>query len=134
MKDLLSCNESKEAVVIIFFALHLIKCKTGSQITYVATSEGGCLASNGLTIQHLRSEQEDADIRVLLHALDATKRGCSSLLIHRCTRATTMDLQETLSRNVLDKCWPRRSLRGSRGGYRESVAWLSRFLGMRLID
>jgi hypothetical protein len=52
MKDLLSCNESKEAVVT-FFALHLIKCKIGSQITYVATSKGDCLASNGLTVQHL---------------------------------------------------------------------------------
>ena len=39
------------------------------------------MASNSLPIQHLRSEQEEADTRMLLHALDATQRGVTSITI-----------------------------------------------------
>ena len=39
------------------------------------------MASNSLPIQHLRSEQEEADTRMLLHALDATQRGATSITI-----------------------------------------------------
>jgi len=39
------------------------------------------MTSNTVPIQHLRSEQEEADNRMLLHGLDATKRGETSTLI-----------------------------------------------------
>ncbi|CAH3140807.1 unnamed protein product [Porites evermanni] len=52
-----------------------------SQTTYVVTSKGDCIASSSLPIQHLRSEQEEADTRMLLHALDATQRGATSITI-----------------------------------------------------
>ena len=39
------------------------------------------MASSSLPIQHLRKEQEEADTRMLLHALDATQRGATSITI-----------------------------------------------------
>ena len=39
------------------------------------------MASNSLPIQHLRSEQEKADTRMFLHALNATQRGATSITI-----------------------------------------------------
>ena len=39
------------------------------------------MASNSLPTQHLRSEQEEADILMLLHALDATQRRATSITI-----------------------------------------------------
>ena len=80
MKDLLSCSQNKETLAI-FLAAQLIECKKDSQTTYVVTSKADCMASNSLPIQHLRSEQEEADTRMLLHALDATQRGATSITI-----------------------------------------------------
>ena len=59
------------------------------------------MASNSRPFQHLRSEHEEADTHILLHAADATQRGATSIIIQspdRCTRSDAMDLQETLSR------------------------------------
>ena len=39
------------------------------------------MASYSLPTQHLRSEQEEADILMLLHALDATQRRATSITI-----------------------------------------------------
>ena len=80
MKDLLSCNQNKEALAI-FLAAQLVECKKDSQTTFVVTSKGDCMAYNSLPLQHLRSEQEEADTRVLLRALDATRRGATSIII-----------------------------------------------------
>ena len=80
MKDLLNCNQNKDALAIIL-ATQLIECKKDSQMMYVVNSKGDCMASNTVPIQHLRSEQEEADTRMLLHGLDATKRGETSTFI-----------------------------------------------------
>ena len=48
---------------------------------YVVNCKGDCMTSNNVPIQHLRSEQEEADTRMLLHGLDATKRGETSTFI-----------------------------------------------------
>ena len=80
MKDPLNCNQNKEALAIIL-ATQLIECKKDSQIMYVVNSKGDCMTSNTVSIQHLRSEQEEADTRMLLHGLDATKRGQTSTFI-----------------------------------------------------
>ena len=79
-KDLLSCSQNKETLST-FLAAQLIECKKDSQTTYVVTSKGDCMASNSLPIQHLRSEQEEADTRMRLHAPDATQRGGTSITI-----------------------------------------------------
>ena len=39
------------------------------------------MASNIVSIQHLRSEQEEADTPMIVHALDATQRGATSIFI-----------------------------------------------------
>ena len=39
------------------------------------------MPSNSLPIQHLRSEQEEADTLMLLHVLDVTQRGATSITI-----------------------------------------------------
>ena len=39
------------------------------------------MASSSLPIQHFRSEQKEADTRMLLHALDGTQRGATSITI-----------------------------------------------------
>ena len=77
MKDLLSCNQNKEALAILL-AAQLIKCMKDSQTTYVVTSKGDGMASNSLPLQHLRREQEEADTRILLHG---AQRGPTSIII-----------------------------------------------------
>ena len=140
MKDLLSCSQNKETLAI-FLAAQLIECKKGSQTTYVVTSKGDCMASNSLPIQHLRSEQEEADTRMLLHARRHTERSnVHNHLESRCrrTRSDALGLQETLSRHYSD-CWNRRKTKKYstrptlRGGMRrtcEGFTWLSRFFRM----
>ena len=39
------------------------------------------MAANIVSIQHLRSEQEEAGTPMLVHALDATQRGATSVFI-----------------------------------------------------
>ena len=39
------------------------------------------MAANIVSIQHLRREQEEADTPMLVHALDATQRGATSIFI-----------------------------------------------------
>ena len=85
MKDLLHCNQNREALAI-FLATQPIKCKKDSQTTYVVNSKGDCVVSNTVPIQHLRSGQEEADTRMLLHALDR----------YRCSRSDALNLLETL--------------------------------------
>ena len=80
MKDLLNCNQNKDALAIIL-ATQLIECKKDSQMMYVVNSKGDCMTSNTVPIQHLRSDQEEADTRMLLYGLDATKRGEKSTFI-----------------------------------------------------
>ena len=140
MKDLLNCNQNKEALAIIL-ATQLIECKKDSQMMYVVNSKGDCMTSNTVPIQHLRSEQEEADTRMLLHGLDAKYRR--NVHIHskpryRCTRSDALDLQETLSGYYIDcrdrrkrkKYSTRTTLRGGRRRPREGFTWLSRFIRM----
>ena len=42
MKDLLNCNQNKEALAIIL-ATQLIECKKDSQMMYVVNSKGDCI-------------------------------------------------------------------------------------------
>lgn len=80
MAQLLCCNENKGALTI-YLASHLIDCKKDAEKTYVVTSKDDCMSSCNLNLRHLRSWQEEADTRMLLHAVDATARGASSITI-----------------------------------------------------
>ena len=53
------------------------------------------MTSNTVPIQHLRSEQEEADTRMLLPGLDATKRGETSTFIQ--SQDTDNDLYSVLA-------------------------------------
>ncbi|KAK3734787.1 hypothetical protein QZH41_007919 [Actinostola sp. cb2023] len=79
LKQLLSNNTNKE-LLSIYFASHILECNKDSQKTYVVTSKHEC-KSNKLSVQHLDSSQEEADTRMLLHAIDATERGATSICI-----------------------------------------------------
>ena len=80
MKQLLCCKENKQALAL-YFASHVIECKKDMQTAFIVTSERDCLSSNSLPVEQLRSEQEEADTRILLHAVDCTRRGASSIII-----------------------------------------------------
>ena len=79
LKQLLSSNINK-ASLAIYIASHILQCNTDSRKNYVVTSEGEC-KSNKLSVEHLSSTQEEADTRMILHAIDATERGATSLCI-----------------------------------------------------
>ena len=63
LKDLLNCNQNKEALAIIL-PTQLIECRKDSQMMYVVNSKGDCMISN-----------------TVLHGLDTTKRGETSTFI-----------------------------------------------------
>ena len=136
MKDLLNCNQNKEALAIIL-ATQLIECKKDSQMMYVVNSKGDCMTSNTVPIQHLRSEQEEADTRMLLNGLDATKREDQSQDTDK-PRSDALDLQETSSGYYIDcrdrrkrkKYSTRTTPRGGRRRPRERFTRLSRFIRM----
>ena len=65
----------------IYFASHILECKKDSPKTYVVTLKYEC-KSNKLSVEHLTSTQLEADTRLLLHTIDATKRRATFLSIH----------------------------------------------------
>ena len=140
MKDLLICNQNKKALAIIL-ATQLIECKKDSQMMYVVNSKCDCMTSNTVPIQQLRSEQEEADTRMLLHGLDATKRGETSIFIQSQGTDVLVLMLWIYTRLCLDttltaetekrkKYSTRATLRGGRRRPREGFTWLSRFFRM----
>ena len=79
LKQLLSSNINKESLAI-YFASHILQCNTDSRKTYVVTAKGECKSSK-LSVEHLSSTQEAADTLMILHPIDATGRGATSLCI-----------------------------------------------------
>ena len=80
LKQLVGSNVNKESLSV-YFASHILECKKDSPKSYVVTLKHECY-SNKLSVEHLASTQEEADTRMFLHAIDATKRGATSLSIH----------------------------------------------------
>lgn len=78
-KQLLSSNVNKESLAM-YFASHILECKKDSQKTCGVTLKSEC-RSNNLPVHHLSITQEEADTRMLLHAIDATERRPTSLYI-----------------------------------------------------
>ena len=79
-KQLLSSSVNKESLAL-YFASYILEYARDSQKTYVVTLKSEC-RSNNLSFHHLNTTQEEADTRMLLHAIDATERGAASLCIH----------------------------------------------------
>ena len=79
LKQLLSSNINEESLAI-YFASHILQCNTDSRKTYVVTTKGECKSSK-LSVEHISSTQEEADTLMILHAIDATGRGATSLCI-----------------------------------------------------
>lgn len=73
LKQLVSSNVNKESLCI-YFAYHILECKKDSPKTHVVTLKHEC-KSNKLSVEHLTSDQ-------LLHAIDTTEKGASSLSIY----------------------------------------------------
>ena len=80
LKQLVSSNANKESLCI-YFASHILECKKDSLKTNVVTLKHEC-KSNKLSVEHLTSTQEEADTCMLLHAIDTTEKGATSLSIH----------------------------------------------------
>ena len=80
LKQLLGTNTSKENLAI-YLASKIKNYHTPSGTSYVTTSKEHCI-SNNLPLEHLESSQEEADTRMILHALDAVHRGATSISIH----------------------------------------------------
>ena len=80
LQELLS-NQGNKQKLTVYLAGHLLKRKEHSPITYVTTTELESCKSNKLSLEHLQSSHEEADTKIFLHALDATKRGASSIYI-----------------------------------------------------
>lgn len=79
LKQLVGSSVNKESLAI-YFASHILECNKDSSKTYVVTLKDEC-KSNKLSVEHLASTQEEADTRMLLHAIDATERGATSIRI-----------------------------------------------------
>ena len=79
LKQLLGSNINKESLAI-YFASHILQCNTDSRKTYVVTTKGECKSSK-LSVEHLSSTQEEADTLMILHPIDATGRGATSVCI-----------------------------------------------------
>ena len=79
LKQLLSSNVNNESLAM-YFASYILECRRDLQKTYVVTLKSQC-RSNNSSVHHLNTTQEEADKRMLLHAIDATERGAKSLCI-----------------------------------------------------
>ena len=79
IKQFLSSTKTKDELTIYLAekALQHFK-KTTTQ--FIVTSRQDVM-SNGVDVQHLYSSQEEADTRMVLHSLDAAKRGATHLYI-----------------------------------------------------
>lgn len=71
----------------MYFASHILECKNDLQNTSLVTWKSGC-GPNNLSVHHMNTTQEEADRRMLLHAIDTAERGTASL----CIQSPDMDV------------------------------------------
>lgn len=79
LQNLLSSIVTKQNLCN-YFASQIIKLKKSSDNVFVTTCKDICL-SNRLDFSHLNSNQEEADTRIILHAIDATNRNATHISI-----------------------------------------------------
>ena len=85
MKQFLSRTKTK-AKLTVYLAE---KCCQDKSKTFIVTSQEKVM-SNGRPVQHLETTQEEADRRLLLHAVDATQYGAQVLHIFSQSPKTQM--------------------------------------------
>ena len=78
-KQFLSSTTTKDELTVYLAQKALHHYAGSSKIFYVTAREE--VFSNSMDAQHLRSSQEEADTRMILHSLDAVQRGATELYI-----------------------------------------------------
>ena len=79
--QVLLSNATTKQNLASYFAEQIIALKQKSDIVFVTTNRNICL-SNKQCFSHLDSSHEEADTRLILHAVDATIRGSSEICIN----------------------------------------------------
>jgi hypothetical protein len=79
-KQLLSSNQTKDELTV-YLANKALTYFHDKKETLIVTAREH-VASNNLNVEHLTSSQEEADTRMILHAIDATDRGATSIQIY----------------------------------------------------
>jgi hypothetical protein len=78
-KQFLSSTSTKDELTV-YLAKKAVVHFEGTSKVFIVTSRQDAL-SNCIDVQHLRSSQEEADTRIILHSLDAVRRGATQLYI-----------------------------------------------------
>jgi hypothetical protein len=79
VKQFLSSTTTKDALTVYLANKALHHYSARSKV-FVATSRQDAF-SNSIDVQHLCSNQEEADTKIILHGIDATRRGATELHI-----------------------------------------------------
>ena len=79
-KKLLSHSKTKDELTI-YLAQKSLAYYQSHEVDFVVTSREA-VYSNHLDVAHLESSHEEADTRMILHAVDASKRGATVIEIH----------------------------------------------------
>ena len=80
VKQCLSSSSTKDELTV-YLAQKILHHFEKRSETFIVTSRQDVF-SNHLDVQHLRSLQEEADTRMILHSIDAVRRGATELYIH----------------------------------------------------
>ena len=80
LRDLLSHTNTKDELTV-YLAAHVIEHGRETGKSYVVVSRDTVNAS-GMDVNHLQSIQEEADTKIILHAVDAASRGAKTLHIY----------------------------------------------------
>ena len=114
LKQLLNNQDNKQRLTL-YLALHILKHRKESEKIHVTTLSEEC-KSNKLILHHLNSTQEEADTRMLLHALDASQRGATSI----CIQSPDTDVLVLALWCYKDLC-PATSMLVGTGGLRRTI-------------
>lgn len=80
LRDLLSHTSTKDELTV-YLAAHVIEHARETGTSYVVASRDTANASN-MNVNHLQSIQEEADTKMILHAVDAASRGAKTLHVY----------------------------------------------------
>jgi len=114
LRQLLNNQDNKQRLTL-YLASHILKDRKESEKIYVTTLSEEC-KSNKLILDHLNSTQEEADTRMLLHALDASQRGATSI----CIQSPDTDVLVLALWCYKDLC-PATSMLVGTGGLRRTI-------------
>jgi len=78
-KQFLSSTTTKDELTV-YLAKKVLHHFQGKSMVFIVTARQDVL-SNNIDVQHLYSSQKEADTRIILHSLDAARRGTTELYI-----------------------------------------------------